>query len=500
MKSLRTRQIQNYELPPSSGPVAYGNRRASQFLKDLATGINSVDIVILGDSNTGSAVSDMWGYHHGFQQSLNDRGYTCYATPVLPAMTDGGADGSQQTLNTWRGSLQLYQGAGVNAPLLNGNTSGGSTAYSVWTPATTVVRYGSSSSSPPYKDSWSYISSAGSPYWFTAQGISIEATHPLATTGQTLFYRVRYGTFTDSTGKFCPMMFNGSSTEQWTRTHQSTQGSAYSYSVYQRSITTSGSTSYRANWAYITTGHPSGVQNVTGPVAIHNHSMYRNVKGWSVTSHAYLGGFSSDMIASVTTGWTNLSLYLQELRERQLAAGGTGRVLVMYHAGINATSPGSTPENPTKWVTAARDIWNAYKLAWASLGYPANDLACCFWCSHQFNSTDDSSLGSGGNMIAVRAAANQMALDNPDMTVVDIKQLLNYKQLLMGTGDIGAVGNPVANNGKPYFQRVNNWPNVGADFYVHLSGGWTNNVGPVFHPTDGYTLVCNNIINALMSA
>ena len=103
-------------------------------------------------------------------------------------------------------------------------------------------------------------------------------------------------------------------------------------------------------------------------------------------------------------------------------------------------------------------------------------------------------------MIAVRAAANQMAIDVPDMTVVDIKKLLNYTQLLMGTGDIGAAGNPVANNGKPYYQRISNWPTSGADFYEHLSGGWTSNVGPVYHPTDGYTIMCNNIINALLSA
>lgn len=482
------------------GPNVYGSDKASRFMSDLASGTDSLDIVLLGDSNTGSAISDMWGYHHGLHQTLNDRGYTCYATPVLPAMTDFGAAGSSQTINTWRGNVTLYQGGGANAPLLNGNTSGGSTAYSAWTPASTVVRYGSNTASPPSKDSWSYISSTASPYWFAGFGVSIDSNHPLATTGQTLYYRVRYGTFTDSTGKFCPMMFNGAGTEQWTRTHQSTQGSASSYSVYQNFTTTSGSTSYRANWAFVTTGHPSGVQNVTGPVAIHNHSMYRNVKGWSVTSHQYQGGFSSDMIASVVSGWANLSLYLQELRERQIAAGGSGRVLVMYQAGVNATTPGSNPETPTKWVTAARDIWNTYKAAWASLGYPLEDLACCFWCSHQINAADNSSSGAGGNMIAVRAAANQMAVDVPDMTVVDIKKLLNYTQLLMGTGDIGAVGNPVANNGKPYYQRISNWPNVGIDFYAHLSGGWTNNVGPVFHPTDGYTLMCNNIINALLSA
>jgi len=498
MRAIRTRQL--YSVDDSNiSPVVYGSGAASAMLRDLASGTNSLDIVVVGDSNTGSAVSDMWGYHHGFQQTLNDRGYTCYATPMLPTQTDFGAAGSQQTIMTWRGSLQLYQGGGGNAPLLNGNTSGGATPYAAWTSNSLVVRYGSSSATPPSKDSYAYITSASSPYWFSTFGVSIDSNHPLAQPSQVLKYRVRYGTFTTAGGKFCPMVFNGSNTEQFGRTHQSTTGASYSFTAYETpAVTTAGTTSYKAAWSYVTTGQP--VNNVTGPVAIHSQSLYRPTKGWSVTAHQYLGGYSSDMIATEVSNWQNLSLYLRELRERQIAAGGSGRVLLVYQAGVNAATPGNVPENPTKWVNAAKAIWNAYKAAWSGLGYPISDLACCFWCSHQINAADNSSLGAGGNMIAVRAAANQMAIDNPDMTVVDIKRLLNYNQLLMGTGDIGAAGNPVAGNGKPYYQRINNWPAAGPDFYAHLSGGWTSNVGPVFHPTDGYTLMCNNIIGALLAA
>jgi len=197
-----------------------------------------------------------------------------------------------------------------------------------------------------------------------------------------------------------------------------------------------------------------------------------------------------------------IKLYLQEIRERQILAGGTGRVLVMYQAGVNQSvqTGGAVQETATKWVDAAKSIWETYKQAWTSLGYPLSDLACCFWCSHQINAADTSNPPTvAGNMIAVRAAANQMALDNADMTVIDVKQLLNYTQLLMGTGEIGAAGNPVANNGKPYYPRISNWPNAGSDFYEHLSGGFIN-ATPTWHPTDGYTIMANNILNVLLSA
>jgi len=234
---------------------------------------------------------------------------------------------------------------------------------------------------------------------------------------------------------------------------------------------------------------------------MHSSSFYRKTKGWSVHSHAYLGGFSSDAIASVIKNnvpTTLLQTYLQEMRERQIVAGGTGRVLIMFEFGVNATTS-NQPETPSKWTQAALDIWNTYSAAWIGLGYPASDLACVGWVSHQIDAADNSSLGSSGNMIAVRAAANQLALANPSMTIVDIKKLLNYNQLLMGTGEIGATGvGSLSTVGKPYYQRISNWPNTGSDFYQHLSGGLISSGS--WHPTDGYTLMCNNIIGALLSA
>lgn len=472
------------------GTKVFGSARPTQFFNDVASGKDSLDILLLGDSNTGSAISDFWGYHNGLSEAMNARGWKFYGTPLLSGMSGRSINNAP---SLWRGSINYFAPTGS---LLSGNTSGGSTAYSVWSPTGNWTRYGSSTSVPDSRDNWAYISAATQ--YYQTFGIQINSDNPLATSSVPVYYRIRYGTFTTSGGGFCPMVFNGSGTEQFSpRQFQSSTGAAYSYTAWEKSWQPTGTTSYRGTWSFVGTG--SDV--CKGPMAIANQSFYRREKGWSITSHAYLGGFSSDAIAGIIVNSvpaTLLQSHLQELRERQILAGGTGRVLVMYQAGVNQDS-GAQPESASKWVQAARDIWTTYKTAWDALGYPADDLACLFWCSHQMNQSDTSNPQTvTGNMIAVRAAANQMALDYPDMTVVDVKQLLPYSKLIMGTGPINSSGDPdLAMYGLPYYQRVDGWPNAGTNFYEHLSGGQIS--AGVNHPTDGYRVMSESILSAVLS-
>ena len=451
--------------PDSPLTYVYGSKKASLFLQDLAANANSIDFVIVGDSNTGSAVAGMWGYHNGLQQALHDKGYICYGTPVYPAMCDQTVAAS---LGGWRTGYDLYP---AGTPLKSGNISGTATAYSAWSPTgyTTLdnvyVRYGTntSSSGGPYTDSWAYLE-PGSAQYFNSYGVAITAEHPLAAAGTALRYRIRHGTFVSAgTGGFCPIVLSGTGSvnaggaEVTTRKFVSSEGAADTYSVNETAWTTSNYTSYRAAWAFV--GPAS--QQTKGPVAIHTASIYAPRKGWAVTSFCYLGGFSSGGIATVIDGvkLSTLKFNLRELRERQIAAGGTGRVVIMAQSGVNAYV-GNTAETPTKWTDAHKSIWNSFKTAWLSLGYPITDLAIVSWCSHPVDAADNSSLGIGGNMIAVRAAANKMAQDNPDMTVIDIKKILNYKQLITGVG-----------TGQTYFQYFNNSPFVFGNFPAHLAGG-----------------------------
>jgi hypothetical protein len=534
------------------GPSIYGNLRPSRFVKDLASGVDSLDIVVIGDSNTGSAQSGMWGYHNGFSQAMFELGWSCYGLPIYPAMTSWSP--SSYSLGGWNASAFLYSPTGN---LASGNVSGGSTSYSVWTPGKVAtvtisqaspgvvtyaahgltagaplffsttgslptgltagttyyvasvlgadtftvastptgsainttgagsgthtiqtcpwIRYGSSSATPPAKDDWAYIASGSYSQNFNALEMAVD--HPLNNTALTLWHRVRYGTFTASGGSFQararaydggPVYASGSV--------QSTQGAAYSFGTYEYSFSVTTPTEYmHASWS-------GGAGGAVGPCAIHSHTIYCKRKGWSVTSHGYLAGYDSASINQVASsiGSTLLQTHLQELRERQIAAGGTGRVLLITHSGINGN------ETASAWTSCHTSIWNTYKSAWAALGYPASDLAIVSFVGVPSNAADNSNTGSGGNLIAVRTAANLLPQANPDMTVIDVKKLMPYTRALSGIG-----------NGRSYYQRTNNLPNAGSDITVHLSGGIYT--GSTRDTSDGYTVMAHEILSMLQS-
>ena len=534
------------------GPSIYGNLRPSRFVKDLASGADSLDIVVIGDSNTGSAQSGMWGYHNGFSQAMFELGWSCYGLPIYPAMTSWSP--SSYSLGGWNASAFLYSPTGN---LASGNVSGGSTSYSVWTPGKVAtvtisqaspgvvtytahgltagaplffsttgslptgltagttyyvasvlgadtftvastptgsainttgagsgthtiqtcpwIRYGSSSATPPAKDDWAYIASGSYSQNFNALEMTVD--HPLNNTALTLWHRVRYGTFTASGGSFQararaydggPVYASGSV--------QSTQGAAYSFGTYEYSFSVTAPTEYmHASWS-------GGAGGAVGPCAIHSHTIYCKRKGWSVTSHGYLAGYDSASINQVASsiGSTLLQTHLQELRERQISAGGTGRVLLVTHSGINGN------ETASAWTSCHMSIWNTYKSAWAALGYPATDLAIVSFVGVPANATDNSNTGSGGNLIAVRTAANLLPQANPDMTVIDVKKLMPYTRALSGIG-----------NGRSYYQRTNNLPNAGSDITVHLSGGIYT--GTTRDTSDGYTVMAHEILSMLQS-
>jgi len=447
MYEYRNRTRSLFNNPTNSGPSVYGSRTPGKFLKDLAAGTDSLDIIFIGDSNTGSAIGGMWGYHAGFSQSLNDRNYPCYGIPMYPTMT-GFNPAGYYALSGWRESAYLDI---PNGNLASGNTSGGGTAYSVWSPSTNWVRYGSATASPPAKDDWAYIASG-------TYSANYNAVELLAIT---LYHRVVFGTFTFGSGSFQGRTRNYSSGAVYaTGATQSTLGSSYSTTPYEYSFVPDGQY-LNSSWSGPT---------ATGPCAILFHTIYCKRKGWSVTSHGYLSGSSSAQINTIMAGVgsTLLQEHLKAIRTRQIAAGGSGRVLLVTHSGINGN------ETASDWTTCHLGIWNKYKAAWSALGYPASDLAIVSFVGEPRNADDSSSSGAAGNLIAVRAAANAMATSNPDMAVVDIKRLMNYQQLVYV-------------------------PTGGANFYqagssnVHLSGGASST-------TDGYTVVSNLIISSLLAS
>jgi hypothetical protein len=493
----------------------FGSTRASKFVQDLANGIDSIDFLVVGDSNTGSAVAGMWGYHNGLSEALNNKGWQCYGTSVFPIVTEVGGTGIQSsTANGWRCGASLIKpwngvassGQG-SEPLRSGNSTQAQTDapdyYNMWSPAGYIdmtavnpvfVRYGSSGTGSlgPNIDSWAFLS-ANSASYFNSYGMGILENHPLAVPGTPLYYRIKYGKFLTANnttvspsqnGGFCPVVFktsgniNSGGTELTSRSIVSSlaanAGEVGKEFINESTFTTATQTGYRAGWAYV----GSGTNKTCGPIALHSQSIYAKRKGWAVTSLTYLGGYNSESIAGVLAGVKNTSLkaLLREIRERQRDATGSGRVIIVAQSGVNSypASPGPNYETPDRWTTAYTSIWDTIRNTWTELGYPENDIAIVAWVSHPISSADGSSGSSlANNLISVRAAAGTLANNTPGMTIIDIKSILNYNQLVRGNG-----------NGQSLFQYWNNSPVVAANFPAHLAGG---GVSTAFGLTGGKT-------------
>ena len=71
---------------PIANPAVTGSTRPGRFIGDCIAGSDFLDIVVIGDSNTGSAIVGLWGYHNGLSEALLAAGAHPYATSVYPTM------------------------------------------------------------------------------------------------------------------------------------------------------------------------------------------------------------------------------------------------------------------------------------------------------------------------------------------------------------------------------------------------------------------------------
>jgi len=463
MYEYRNRTRSLFNNPTNAGPTVYGSRTPGKFLSDLAAGTDSLDIICMGDSNTGSSLSGSWGYLAGLSEALNQRGYPIYGTPVYPITDTGYSAGLG--LGTWRGSIVVSPaGASYYGKFGSTASTGGypvAAPYNVWNHGTNLTSYAGTVST--YSDDWLFVPASvvdGNSY-YVVSGVALDYDHPLSVNTVVSYIRVRYGKFALAGGKFYLYCLDQSSAIPNVLIGTPAQVSSYdaaavapTFDVTEASFTATGK-GINASWGGY--NYPGGTLFVTGPTAIHSQSVYRKSKGWAVHSHGYYSGGTSTQIASMqsNTASTALQLYLREIRERQIAAGGTGRVLLFAHSGINGSDTGTT------WTAAHTSMWTTYQAAWAALGYPSSDIAIVSIVGVQQNSGDTS--GGAADLVAVRTAAKTMATNNPSMCVVDVKTLLPYGALTAGTS-----------GGASYYQRLNNIPNTGSDATVHLSGGFSD--------------------------
>lgn len=354
------------------GTGAYGSTEANQFIKDVIAGRDSLDVVVIADSN--GAYSTNGGMFYAWEKGLLDAGAAAYATGIFPC---GGAtatvvqpagkysalaiDANQALIGTAQGgSASVSLGsAQTSLTAINNAWNGGSSGFK---PAGTVL-------------DWAYIAS-GTTYQ-ASQYAQLGATSSLGVTNE-LTYRVGYATFTTGSGSFKAGAFNQTDGAWISGTSYNTNTGTSGYSIASHTIAANAARSGKAV-RFTKTDAFYGQGSVIGPAGFLFESISRSVKGFAVTGMGYYAGGTTTQISDgVVASGDTITTYLRELRERQVLQGGSGRVLVFTYTGVNDVGAG----NLSAWATKTNAMIGHFQTKWAALGYPSSDLAFVVAVTH----------------------------------------------------------------------------------------------------------------------
>jgi hypothetical protein len=392
--------------------------RAKTFFADSIAGTDSVDILIAGDSNTNYGG---WGWCDGMTSALVTVGASHYSTPLLPVFSRESATfyGFQSKFDSYSrifddGSVQNATGTGALGNSLVRADSAPASLYDLLKRTSGTLR---PNASPFY---FGYF--AGSNNWADFLGgiYTTDDTTQLAWQGSALSYRVVYAKG-PSMGSFQPtfrrngggdaLVVAGSRVNCADATGYSWDTTEFSISA-DANRDTAGRV-YLAAYADNTWGN----YYITGQVALALHSLSRSVKGVAVQSIDHFGGATTNEVALNASGATLvISQYMRETRARQIARGGTGRVIVMFQGGVNGTGASTFAADCTTFMESCRSCWIA-------LGYPVSDLGFIGLTSHQNNSPD--------TLTTIRTSAATLAAT---YTMVNGADLATYSELLTGSG------------------------------------------------------------------
>lgn len=428
----------------------YGNQRAARFFQDLVAGRDSLDVVTIGDSNMGN---NSYGYTVGLNRVLNySYGIPYYATPLFPGSLGSGPTNQLGNLFQpnvrlrWCGDNQVGSSGTVRTlaqAAAGGDTQAGNLKTALGFDSTNL---GTVTGAEPttrlpvllWGVEWmgAYVA-AGTTYTSAANNNLIElgSAHPLnygsGSGGVGLSYRVVYGTFSGGSGQFKLRASNNSTlanlntTAAYKTTNTGTAGYAVESLSFNSPSTTP--TTLICGWDGFNSGN-----SATGPFACLWHSITAQAgKGVCVNNLLYHGGRSTTLLADRVEYMDKLlNSYLQELRERQQAAGGSGRVLIFVNMGINANSN----DNGTAYTAAGDRMIARISARWAATGGVAANLAFVFTVTHATTASGSEptwSTNRVGVNTGVNAWATGKAGDAAGVCVVDLSQ--NYPAIRLST-------------------------------------------------------------------
>ena len=420
----------------SVSPVGvYGSREAARFVAEAVNNTASLDCLWIGDSNTGY---NGWGWCDGFQHGLSQAGANIYGSMLWFPWNSQPNIGYRSHVNA---SFSAY-------PLTNlvagtGGSSGASaglkSTYSVGGGQLTIQ--GNAGTSPDFVD----VPSARTGDGYTevdvrmymrniqtgsSAAIDVGYTEPMPIGfNDSLTFRAQVNLRTGGTAQLKSRWGTTANGELYKQTYTTVSPSTTAWTTYTHTIPAASRFVYPGTGAQefikvsLDGSGVGGADAIKAGTSLGICSVYRNIIGTSCSIMEYRGSATLTQIASdislAATGFCNM--LLKETRERQIAAGGTGRVLICIQGGVN--SGDWSPSNPAAAITAVESIKTSLKTQWAALGYAATDLYFLFMVSHPFDAGDAS-------LTVLRTYAQAYYTNSTDTLFVNLNGIAPYTKIL----------------------------------------------------------------------
>lgn len=400
----------------------YGSTRVAAMFKDVVNGEDSLDLAWIGDSNTGY---NGYGWCDGFAAALTNAGARMYATSAYTAGNNYGEAGyrSQQwTFMGWVGSpgsggYSALSASSASATLKATMGQGGG----LLTIDSSVYEGGAISASNTYQNDWAI--------WIYARGPDEKFTLPCPIgIDNELHWRgqVNIGSGGQVKPKWLTLANASLSTED---TFNTVSASADAWDILEHTLPAGNrlATLTAAGTGIKIAIAGSGVGDLTqltGPIRFGLHSVYTDRIGYSSSILEWRGGATltqlSGDITQAATNATAVQNFLKYLRDRQIAAGGSGRVVVCVQGGVN--SGDWSPSNPSAAVASVNLILDEIRDVWNALGYADEDLGFLVMCSHPTNSGDAA-------LTVLRTAMRTEYTNSEDVLFVDLNALADFTRI-----------------------------------------------------------------------
>jgi len=395
-----------------------GSTKIIEFLRDVQNGTDSVDFLQCGDSNTGFRDSqDVSGWTDGFANALRARGFPQYATPLLPIEPPGRSFG----VSSENGVM----------PFGNGSTRGSSIAFNMSglanAPSELVTQLtsgvapneiGLQPTAVPFDFAW--IPLQQNRFSNFDSGVYVKTDSALDIKSE-LVYRIVRGELPQSNnpGSYFQGWRNELQQNLVLPTPRSVMGNSFGWVADELVLPADENramSSLHATCCGTGFGQSFGIE---GNCAMGLQSVYKRRRGWASQPLEYRGGATMTRIATDISQMPLESrmTWLKELASRQIAGGGSGRIIVLIQGGIN-----QDVNVPNSWGNAVVSIKNALESAWSALGNNPNNITFVAMVSHPIYDPENM-------LVHLREYANNLPNTVSNLTIIDLSKLSTTNEM-----------------------------------------------------------------------